>query len=460
MSGLLAGEAILCVAPDPWAGLWRNRHQIMTRLAQRNTVVYIEPRRYLGETVRAFRSGSLGLADLRKPLLGAPALPADLATRLAGRLWLYHDPYLAPYAGRRSGGPLTERLRRWALRRTLARLGISAPILWLLRPFHADLLGQYGEKLVVYHVTDEYSGFPTVTDRAAFIRQEEALLRRADLVIVTSPGLLASKGRYNPHTYLVPNAVDYAGFQAALADPAGIAQIADGRLGVEESGQSGPYLESSLQAVSQPHRLKPRFQSGQGAFSGPIPRPRIGYVGALNEKIDFDLLAAVAQARPDWQLVLVGALDLTAHPHKADALRHAEGETNVYWLGRVPVTQVPGAIASLDVCLLPYEQNAWTANIDSLKLYEYLACGRPVVSTDVPAARAFQPLVRIAATPAAFIAAIEAALTDNAAETVAARRAAAAANTWDMRVAQIEGLLSDALTRKCVRNSKSQVPGA
>ncbi len=441
MSGSLAGEAILCVAPDPWAGLWRNRHQIMTRLAQRNTVVYVEPRRYLGETMRAFRSGSLGLADLRRPLLGAPALPADLAARLAGRLWLYHDPYCAPYAGRRSGGPLTALLRRWALRRTLARLGIGAPILWLLRPFHADLLGQYGEKLVVYHVTDEYSGFPTVTDRAAFIRQEEALLRRADLVIVTSPGLLASKGRYNPHTYLVPNAVDYAGFQAALADPASMGQIAGGRLDPEESGPAGESASSASH------------------FSGPIPRPRIGYVGALNEKIDFDLLTAVAQARPDWQLVLVGALDLTAHPHKADALRGEAGGAHVHWLGRVPVTQVPGAIASLDVCLLPYEQNAWTANIDSLKLYEYLACGRPVVSTDVPAARAFQPLVRIAATPAAFIAAIEAALTDNAPETVAARRAAAASNTWDMRVSQIEELLSDALTRKRVRDSKFQVSG-
>lgn len=427
MSEPLTGEAILCVAPDPWAGLWRNRHQIMTRLAVRNTVVYIEPRRYLGETVRAWRSGRLGLADLRRPLLAAPALPADLAMRLAGRFWLYHDPYYAPYAGRRTGGLLTAALRRRALHRTLAGLGITAPILWLLRPFHADLLGQYGEKLVVYHVTDEYSGFPTVIDKAAFARQEEALLRRADLVIVTSPGLLVSKGRYNPHTYLVPNAVDYAGFQAALADPGSIAQIAGGRLGAGELDRSG-------QSASQ--------------FPEPIPRPRIGYVGALNEKIDFDLLAAVAQARPDWQLVLVGALDLTAHPHKADALRNEAAGPNVHWLGRVPVTEVPAAIAGLDVCLLPYEQNAWTANIDSLKLYEYLACGRPVVSTDVPAARAFAPLVRIAATPAAFIAAIEAALTDNAAETVAARRAVAAANTWDMRVAQIEELLTEALARK------------
>lgn len=411
---MLIGETILCFAPDPWAGLWRNRHQIMTRLAQHNTVVYVEPRIYLGEALRRWRAGQIGAADWRRP---------NLVQERRG-LWLYRDPVYAPYAGRLSGGPLTAWVRRQAMRRALKKLGGSAPILWLLRPFHADQIGRYDEKLVVYHVTDEYSGFPTVTDKAAFARSEEALLRRADLVLVTAPALLASKGRFNPHTYLVPNAVDYAGFQAALADTKSRWQIADGRLGGEESNQSGPSASAS---------------------SRPIARPRIGYVGALNEKIDFALLASLAHARPDWQLVLVGALDLTGDRHKADPLR---GLPNVHWLGRLPVAQVPGAIAAMDVCLLPYERNPWTANIDSLKLYEYLACGRPIVATDVPAARAFEPLVYIADGPDAFIAAIGAALTRDTSAAADARRAAAAANTWDQRVAQIEGLLTEALTRK------------
>jgi glycosyltransferase involved in cell wall biosynthesis len=276
--------------------------------------------------------------------------------------------------------------------------------LWLLRPFHVDQIGLYDEKLVVYHVTDAYSDFPLIADKEAFRRDEAALLRRADVVIVTSPVLLASKRPYNPRTYLVPNAVDYAGFQATLADP-------------------GRRL-TSADAIARPH---------------------IGYVGALNEKIDFDLLAFVAQARPEWQLLLVGALDLTAHPAKADAL---VALPNVHWLGRLPAAQVPSAIACMDVGLLPYERNEWTANIDSLKLYEYLACGKPVVSTDVPAARAFEALVRIAGDPAMFVAAIEAALADNALDVIAARQAAAAGNTWDMRVTQIEGLLQEALARK------------
>jgi len=392
---MLRDQTILCLAPDPWEGLWRNRHQIMTRLARLNTVLYVEPRLYLWEVLRRFRDGRLTLADLRAPL----------ARHYAERLWIYHDPYYAPFSGRLSGGPLTAAWRRNAILATLRSLHAAAPILWLLRPYQADQIGRLGERLVVYHVTDDYSAHPTTGDRSAFLRAEEGLLRRADLVIVTSPGLFTSKGRFNPATYLVPNAVDYAGFQAALAT------------GVRP----------------------PALAEGDNA----IPHPRIGYAGALNEKVDFSLLAHVARAHSDWHLVLIGALDLVGQPDKATVLG---GLPNVHWLGRLPVADLPGAIAGMDVCLLPYERNDWTANIDSLKLYEYLACGRPVVSVDVPAASRFGDVVQVAANPDEFVCRIEAALHEDTDASALRRKAVAGANTWEHRVARIEGLLGDALS--------------
>jgi glycosyltransferase involved in cell wall biosynthesis len=390
---MLSGETILCFAPDPWAGLWRNRHQIMTRLARRNTVIYVEPRVYLSEAVRKARAGQIGMADFR----------ASRLRHIGDGLYLYNDPVYAPYAGRLSGGKITAAVRASALRQALASLGAAAPILWLLRPWHADQIGLYGEKLIVYHVTDEYSDYPTIADKAQFRRNEEALIRRAGLVIVTSPALLATKSRFNANTRLVRNAVDYEGFQRALA------------------------LQGEHPAVAD------------------LPRPRIGYAGALNEKIDFALLEALARMRPDWQFVLVGSLDLVRNPGEANGLKTL---TNVRWTGRVSVAEVPSAINSLDVCLLPYQINPWTANIDSLKLYEYLACGKPVVATDVPAAREFAGLVRVAESAAGFGAAIEDALGEDPAVCAPARKAAAAANTWDHRVAQIEALLVEALGRR------------
>jgi glycosyltransferase involved in cell wall biosynthesis len=395
---LLAGETILCFAADAWAGVWRNRHQIMTRLARRNTVLYVEPRLYLGETRRRLRDGRLRPADLCRPL----------AEHYRDGLWIYHDPYYAPYSGRLSGGRITAAIRRRALRRTLGRMGGSPPILWLLRPYHMDQIGQYGEKLVVYHVTDEYSAYPQEKNPAEFRRAEIALLRRADLVIVTSPGLLADKTPANPRTYLVPNAVDYAGFQAALA-----------------SGRQLAFL-----------------RDGQGQL---LTHPRIGYVGALNEKLDVALLAAIARARPDWQFLVVGFWTFYDQPQKLDLVH---GLPNVFLPGPVPVEDVPLAIAACDVCILPYERNAWTENIDSLKLYEYLACGRPIVSTNIPAARNVGDVVRIANEPAAFVAAIAAALAEDSPELAARRRVFAAANTWEMRVTQISELLSAALKQK------------
>jgi glycosyltransferase involved in cell wall biosynthesis len=320
-----------------------------------------------------------------------------------------------------SGGPLTAGLRRRAMRRTLQALGAEQPpILWLLRPYQADQIGQHGEKLVVYHVTDEYSGYPDVADPVAFARAEEALLRRADLVIVTAPGLLASKGPFNPRTHLVPNAVDYEGFQRVL-----------------EAGSWKLEIGS--------------WKLEAGNFQSPTSNLRfLGYSGALNEKLDYALLAAVARARPDWQLLLIGQRDLASQPDKDAALA---GLPNVHWLGRLPVEQLPAAIGQMDVCLLPYERNAWTANIDSLKLYEYLAAGRPIVSTDVPAAHRFgdppvtpdEALVRIGRTTEEFIAQIAAALAEDDPAAVVWRKAVAAANTWEHRVAKIEGLLAEAL---------------
>jgi glycosyltransferase involved in cell wall biosynthesis len=393
---MLLNETIICMAPDPWTGLWRNRHQIMTRLALHNTVLYVEPRLYLWETLRRFRQGRLRPDDLRKPL----------AQHYRDGLWVYHDPYHAPFSGRRSGGPVTARWRQKAMRDTLMSLNAGRPILWLLRPYQTDQIGTLNEKLVVYHVTDEYSAFPTVTDPASFREKEAALMRRADLVIVTSAALLESHQPFNKHTYLVPNAVDFQSYQQHLVDP-------------------------------PPARL------GNGQDT--INRPRIGYAGALNEKVDYHLLAQVAQMRPDWQLVLIGNLDLYSQPDKADAL---QGLPNVHWLGRLPLAQLPAAISSLDVCLMPYERNAWTANIDSLKLYEYMACGKPVVSTDIPAARQFSELVGIATSPEDFVTHIDAALATDTPAKVAARMQVASANTWENRVQRIGALLAEALNRR------------
>jgi len=268
-----------------------------------------------------------------------------------------------------------------------------------------DLIGQFDEQLVIYHVVDEYTGYVGVREEQRLIQKEmeRELLSQVDLVFTTSPALYEARQSY-PNVYLVPNAVDYEAFIRAMASPPP-ADIAD------------------------------------------LPRPRAGYIGAVNDKLNLSLLAEVAAARPDWNFVIVGPVQIQT-PDNLAALTRLKHSPNVHLLGRKAVTEVPVYVLASDVCLLPYQQNIWTEHIDSLKLYEYMAAGKPVIATPVPAARQFGGLVELAADAPAFAQALEKAWNQNTPEQVARRREIAAQNTWDHRVEQLSAAITTVLAKK------------
>ncbi len=394
---MIEGESILCFAPDPWTAIWRNRHHLLTILAERNRVMYVEPRSYLRDTLMRLRAGPAHWPAPRGPQVAA-ARP---------NLWVYHNLEWAPVSGRFPLKQLTGAFRNGSLRGEMRRLGFGRPILWLCRPEMGDLIGQFDEKLALYHVVDEYSAYEGIADRVALRAREEALLRRADLVICTAPALWESKRAFNPNTHLVQNAVDYDRF-AAIVD----------------AGEPAP------------------------ADLARLPRPLAGYVGAINAKLDLGWLDALAAARPDWSLALVGPVDLSERDGMLAALR---GRPNVHFFGQRPAEAVPRYINGMDVCLLPYQRNEWTRHISSLKLYEYLACGKPVVCSDVPAARQYAEWVAIAEDAGAFVRLTEAALAKATAEQVAGRRALAAQNTWRGRVEEWSRLVQETLQAQAAR---------
>lgn len=396
---VLTDETIVCFAPEPWDGLWRNRHQLMTRLARRNRVLWVEPRPYLVHVQQALRSGRTA------PFTLALARPR----RVRDQLYVLRTPLWLPLSGRSPLREATAWGRRQLLRHAVHQLGTTRPpILWLFRPDQADVTGQLGERLLIYHAVDEYAAYELEfqDDRSAnrpeaVYAVEETILRRADLVLVSSAPLLDRKRPFNANTHLVPNGVDYAAFAAAVREP-----------------------------------VEPAVMAG-------IPHPRLGFVGAINEKVDLGLLARLAQAYPAWSVVLVGPVALRYHLEDLDALRAL---SNVYVCGAVPVEQVPHAIQANDVCLMPYKVNAWTHHINPLKLYEYLAIGHPVVSTAIPAVAGMETLIDVAATPSIFVThAAHAVQTAPDAAARANRRAFAAQQTWDARVAGITRLIYQTL---------------
>jgi glycosyltransferase involved in cell wall biosynthesis len=387
---VIAGETILCFAPDPWDDIWRNRHQIMSRLARKNLVVYIEPRPDFRMVVRAVVGGAIRPVQLRARL-----------RHVIDGLYVYTPPGWAPVSGREPLQSLLRRAREMHLKRVLRRLNAGRPILWLVRPDQDDVPGHWNEKLCVYQIVDEYSGYPGLTPerRQKVQDRERRLIARADVVLVTSPPLLEAKRQYNSRTYLVPNGVDFDAFSRAWTQPV------------------------------EPDDVKD------------VPRPRIGYVGAVNNKVDFALLRELVRLRPDWSLVLVGPGPLLENAEAVALCR----DPGVYWLGKRDVSLVPHYMLSLDVCLMPYKLNEWTRHIDPLKLYEYMAAGRPVVSTPIPAVEPFAEWVSVADGTEAFAAAVEEALQQDDLASQERRRGVAARHTWDARVELISQNVAEAL---------------
>ncbi len=393
-SFIIPCSSFLVFAPNPWRDLWRNRQQIFSRLAARHRVLYVEPAR---ASLADWRRGRVSWEQARRPAV----------VQERPNLWLYRIPATLPT---RATGDLfdrsADRLLAIHLRRTLRELAMvngQWPLLWLYRPtrwrWAAD---SFRHSLLVYHITDDYAAFGHLgeTQRAALLAEERALLAAADLTIVTAPRLLELKAPFARRIELVPNGVDVTAFQRVAA-------------------ASSPAI----------------------GHLPPETPPRIGYSGHVSARLDLDLLRAIALARPDWRLVFAGS---QWDAGCAEALQALRSLPNVQFVGLLPVEEVPSFIAGCDVCLIPYRVNDETRAISSLKLYEYLAAGRPVVSARVPAAEEHAGVVRMAdATIDSWVNQIEAALAERDDPVqVAARQAAAARNTWEERVDRIEAVLA------------------
>jgi glycosyltransferase involved in cell wall biosynthesis len=397
----LSGQSIIYFGPGKWEGMWRNRHQMMSRFARTNKVMYVEPAYSLYRYRKEMRRGQQGWIDLVR------AFGKVKVSRLADHFYLYHSPVYVPIFGH---FPL-EKISWWLwnklLKRTLRRLGFSRPIIWLSQPYHSYYLGNFAERLIIYHVVDEYLAYPGVTpeNRTVLEESEKQLLGKADLVLVVSEKLLKTKGVYNKHTCLIPNAVDYESYEKARLDtgplPADIAQL---------------------------------------------PSPVIGYSGLISRRLDLGLIERIAATHPDWSLVLVGMVNDKGCEQMMSRLRHM---SNVYFSGIKEIGQVPYYIKAFDVGIIPYMINRETENLSALKLYDFMAVGMPVVATAFPAAGEFKDVVYIAAdSHADFIQRIEDALAENNEILAAERRRIASQNTWEQRMKQVSDCIQVRLKEK------------
>jgi glycosyltransferase involved in cell wall biosynthesis len=297
---------------------------------------------------------------------------------------------------------ITRQVNRQIVRLTVralrARLEISSFHLWSFLPNVADYIGTFGEDLSVYYCVDELPAFAEL-DAVATQRAERRLLERVDVTFATSVALADAKSATCRRTYHAPHGVDHALFAQAL-----------------------------LATTSIPDDL------------AALPRPRIGFFGPLRPFLDYELLVAIARARPQWSLALLGQemCDLSA----------IRDLPNVHLLGHKPHELLPAYGRGFDVGLVPYRIDELVKYMSPLKLREYLAAGVPVVSTAMPEVVPYSHLCHVACTVPDTIAAIERALGEGDPAARAARSQAIASETWVARVAALSRVVDAAQRRK------------
>ncbi len=382
------GRGIVYFGNDWFAENRTSSHHIAARLARRAPMLYVSS--------PGLRAPQASARDLRRLLrkLAASLKPPE---RIAEGMWHCTVPQL-PFRRLPGVDTLNRLFGGWAVRRALRKAGIARRIAWFVVPHPGFLAGQLGEDYCVYYCIDDYAAHPGV-DATRIGQRDAELAAHADLVFVAPPTLVEAKRALNANTEFSPHGVDVDLF-ARAADPA--TPIADG--------------------------------------ARDLARPVIGYFGSLHEWIDFELIAWLARARPHWSFLLVG--------HVAADAGELAALPNVHLAGAQPYASLPSWAKAFDAAIIPYRLNRQVANANPLKLREYLATGKPVVSVRNAEIEKFEGLVRIADTRETFLAALEQAVAEDDAEAACARRAAVADQTWDRRVETVVARVEADLDRR------------
>lgn len=377
----------LCISTTGWDEIWGSRQQIMLRLAEAGHRVLFVERQVGWEHV-------LRHPEFRK----LASLPHAVRPpeKIQENLWRWQPPLVTP--GRYYSNTLNRsgqnRLAR-QIRPILQQLHFRSPILWLYPPQSAPLIGQFGEKLSIYYCIERFPGEQHGLKKQIMTMQENNLLAKADIVFTHSQGLQKLYGPLCKYPIaFVSSAADVEHFQ-------------------------------------QDRAIHPMMAG--------IPKPRLAVMGTLDSRIDFDLMTSIARSRQDWHLVLIGKLKNT--PAVSSSLLRLP---NVHYLGTQSYEDLPAYLIGADIGLIPYRITEMTSFINPLKAYEYLACGIPVISTQLPELERLSSWVQIIpvnenqpGSTQQYIQAIESALQVDSPPLRNERRMAARQYSWDARVAEI-----------------------
>ncbi len=289
---------------------------------------------------------------------------------------------------------LNARMLSWQARRRFPFLSSGEYVLWIGSPNHLARALLRGNRpfLSIYDCMDDLGAIHQGDYAEKIVQAEQEVTKSVDIIFASSERLHARMAQRNPNTYLIPNAADLACFNLTN-EPAG--------------------------------HPPPPF---------PTDRPVVGYYGTLGHWVDFELIDRLAECQPDWSIVLIGPMKVPKHM--------VPQRKNIFLVGPQPHSRLVPYARKFSAAILPFLVNELTASVDPVKLYEYLALGKSVVSTDLPEIGKFRGLVRVAKDHNDFLACLREEVARPADLALARRRFEfVQEHSWERRIEEIMKVL-------------------
>jgi glycosyltransferase involved in cell wall biosynthesis len=348
--------------------------QLMRRFAEKGKLVYIN-----SIVMQKPKLGS-GSRLITKIVRKAKSVFVGLK-KIEEGFWVY-SPFSIPVQHINWARPLNEKIIQLQVMRLKRKLGINNPIIWVVCPVACDIALKVKGRKLVYQRTDRFEDFPNV-DTKEIKMLDRKLKSNADLTIYVNNSLYKKESNQCRKAFYLDHGVDFEMFASAEQDSNKPVDIAD------------------------------------------IKKPIVGYFGALDgHKLDVGFMETVIDLLPEMSFVFVGETSLN---HSRLLARK-----NLWMLGQKPYRQIPNYGKCFDVAIIPWRRNHWTEAANPIKVKEYLALGKPLVSTAAfTQLQKYLDVVYVADDPESFAECIKKALEENNPERIAARRKKVEKSSWD-----------------------------
>jgi len=391
---------IILIANEPWENFtWRRRHHVAWELSKKHKVLFVEPPCTVLTPVRGRNISWRQLMNLGR-------------LKHRGRnLYSYSPlkvlPLSLPFSKTFDFDGINRKAALAGLKRAVEEIEIKDPILWVyFSPEQYDYYGLLGEILAVGDIYDKFGASTwkgMLPEHSSMLqRRQDFLIKKSDIVFTVSQGLYNELEMVHPSVYLIQNGVDYESFEDS-----------------------------------------PRRENAE-AIKG-LKAPVLGFLGMLHYKVDFGLLNYIAENHPEWTLLLMGK-DNIHDDEDRKAFNELKSRRNVRWCKEIDREAIPCFLSMTDVCLVPLKKLEMNRYANFLKIWEYLAAGKPIVAVDQGVNSEYPDLIRFAAAKEEFVSNISESLdVDTGYDLVMRRKNIAKSNSWENRTKKMLEIIEETL---------------